>query len=73
MADYSLMEAKDGERMNVPSKKVDEFIENGWKVIEIVPETVMPATVQTPEGEATPEEAVEKVAKKHTKKGAKEE
>ncbi len=65
MAEYALME-KAGEQMNVPAEKVETFEKDGWKVLKKFNDTPAPEAIQTPEGEATPAEAVEKVSKRKT-------
>lgn len=60
----ALMESPTGERMNVPEAKIETFEKDGWKVISTTTDTPAPEAVQTPEGEVTPEEAVEKVSKR---------
>jgi len=63
---YALM-TRNNEDMNVPEDKVEAFEKDGWKVVRKVYDTPTPEAVQTPEGEATPEEAVEKISKRKSK------
>lgn len=64
---YALMESPSGEQMNVPEGKIAAFEADGWKVIEKFNGTPTPEAIQTPEGEATPAEVVEKVSKRKAK------
>ncbi len=63
---FALMQ-RAGEQMNVPESKIEAFEKDGWKVVEKVNDTSTPENVQTPEGESTPAEVVEKVSKRKPK------